>query len=414
MSEPDFSSRGEAGASDRSYRVLTSAINHPDPLHPHRGLFNRRLLEALSNTGADLDVVSPRPFAPPVGPYSEYRRIPTVERQNAYTVHHPRFLYALPKDWFYHVSGDSYAKRVPAYIEANLPEPDVVQAGHIYLDGYGLLPYCREHDIPLFVVAHGTVLNGYDDHSEAVRSNVRETLAASTKVLCVSNALTERAERFVPEEKVELLPLGANPDRFPVERESALRDELGVDPDVPVVLFCGHFSEAKGVKDLMAAVERLDATESPDAHFVCIGHGGDLRWDLYDALQRSRYASEVHWQLSPVAVRRWFAVADLLVLPSHAEGRPMVVYEAMASETPVLASSVGGIPEQVADGETGVLVPPRDPAALTDALRSLLADPERLDQMGQRGRQRLLDRGWTWEAHAERLAAIHAETITTR
>jgi glycosyltransferase involved in cell wall biosynthesis len=67
----------------------------------------------------------------------------------------------------------------------------------------------------------------------------------------------------------------------------------------------------------------------------------------------------------------------------------MVVYEAMASETAVLASSVGGIPEQVADGETGVLVPPRDRAAL----ESLLTDPDRLVRMGEHGLARLVERG---------------------
>lgn len=397
--------------SDERYRLLASAVNHPDPVSPYRGLFNQRLLEAVSLTNVDLDVVSPRPYAPPVGPYSEYRRIPAVERQNAYVVHHPRFLYALPKAQFYHVSGDSYAKRVPPYVERNLPRPDVVQAGHIYLDGYGVLPYCRNHDVPLFVVAHGTVLNRFDERSESVRSKIRETLAESERVLCVSEALAEKAQRFVDGGKVTVLPLGADPDRFPVDREAPLRRELGVDPDVPVVVFCGHFSEAKGVKELLAAVERLDV---PEAHFVCIGHGGDLRWELYDGLQRSPYSSEVHWKLSPVAVRRWFAIADLLVLPSHAEGRPMVIYEAMASETAVLASSVGGIPEQVADGETGVLVPPRDSSALADALESLLTDPDRIEGMGERGLERLLDRGWTWDAHAERLTELHVEALHRR
>jgi glycosyltransferase involved in cell wall biosynthesis len=394
-----------------SYRVLASAVNHPDQLHPHRGIFNERLLTALAGTHAELDVVSPRPFAPPVGPYSEFRRLPTVEERSAYAVHHPRFLYAVPKRYLYHLSGDSYAKRVPAYLESNLPRPDVVHAGHVYLDGYGVLPYCRAHDVPLFVVAHGTVLNRYDDHSPKVRSRVRETLTTAERVLCVSEALAERARQLVEPATVTTLPLGADPDKFPVEREGALRDELGVDRDVPVVLFCGHFSAAKGVRELMTAVERLDVD---DAHVVCIGHGGDLRWELTDALRRSRYDFDVRWRLSPVAVRRWFALADLLVLPSHSEGRPMVIYEAMASETAVLASAVGGVPEQVADGETGVLVPPKDPAALTDALESLLADPERLDRLGGRGLDRLRDRGWTWDALAERLTALHAAAIRDR
>ena len=394
------------------YTVTASAVNHPDGVNPYRGLFNHRILSSLARTDASLNVVAPVPFAPPVGPYSEYADLPAVEEWGPYTVHRPRFLYMLPKRLFYGVTGDSFAKRVPRYVERTFPTPDVVHACHIYLDGYGMLPYCREHDVPLFVVAHGAILNEFDEASRGVQSRVRETLAGCEKVLCVSDALREKATRFVPDSKAVTVPIGADPDNFPVDREAELRRELGVSPDTTVALFVGEFSERKGIRELSETLSQVDA---PNVEFVFIGHGGGMRDDLEAALAASRYSDRFMLGKTPTEdVRRWFAVADLLLLPSHAEGRPTVIYEAMASKTAVLASAVGGVPEQVVDGETGVLVPPGDSGAFTDALAELARNRERVRMMGERGYQRLLAEGWTWDGHAERLRELHEAAIQRR
>ena len=393
----------------RMYSALASAVNHPDSVERYYGLFNRRILRSLSESGVELDVVSPRPFAPPIGPYSTYASLPTVEEWGSYDVHHPRFWYLLPKRFFYGLAGDSFARRVPPYADRTFDVPDVVHACHIYLDGYGMLPYVREHDVPLFVVAHGTVLNSYDDLPRGVRSNVRETLETATGVLCVSDALAARARDLTDPSKVRTVPLGADPDRFPVERRAEIRREIGVSDDATVVLFVGQFVERKGVADIIDALPRIEDDETV---FVFVGSGGELSDDLRAALtEADRPARLVFDGLPPVALRRWFAIADLLLLPSHTEGRPTVIYEAMASETAVLASSVGGIPEQVADADTGVLIEPGDVDALVAALRDLTADRARLREMGRQGRERLRQNGWTWGEHADRVRQIHREAI---
>ncbi len=391
------------------YSVLASAVNHPDAIERYYGLYNHRILRSLSESGTELDVVSPRPFAPPIGPYSRFTSLPTVEDWGPYDVHHPRFWYLLPKRFFYGVAGDSFARRVPAYADRSFDVPDVVHACHIYLDGYGMLPYVREHDVPLFVVGHGTILNTYDDLARGIRENVRETLETATGVLCVSDALAERAREITDPSKVQTVPLGADPDRFPVERRVEIRRELGVPEDSTVVLFVGQFIERKGVADIIEALPRVD---DDDTLFVFVGSDGGLSDELRTTLaEESRPPRLVFDGLPPVALRRWFAIADLLLLPSHTEGRPTVIYEAMASESAVLATSVGGIPEQVADGETGVLIEPEDVDALAAAIHDLTSERGELREMGRRGRERLLRNGWTWTDHAERVQRIHCEAI---
>lgn len=394
------------------YSAVAGAINHPDALNPYQALFNYRMLDSLSEAGVNLEVVSPRPFAPPVGPYSSYRSIPTQEQWGAYTVHHPRFWYLLPKRLLYAASGNSYAHRVPPYIERELDPPDVIHGCHIYPDGYGLLPYAQTHDVPLFVVAHGKLLNNFDSLPPKVGGKVQETLDAAAGVFCVSEALETKAAQYTDSSKVTTVPIGADPENFPVDSQSRLRAELDIDPDATVVLFVGQFTERKGIEELAAVLPDLDVDST---EFVFIGHGGDLEADLKRAVADSDFSNRhIYTGVTSLALRRWHAIADLLVLPSHAEGRPTVIYEAMASETAVLASDVDGIPEQVADGETGVLIPPKDPVTLRASLETLTADRDRLREMGAAGLERLRKNGWTWTSHADRVTELHRAALEER
>jgi len=391
------------------YRVLGCATEHPNHIFPVRTPFNHRSFDALAATGVDLDVVSPTPFAPPVGPFSEYRHVPKTERWGSYEVHYPRYLYALPKRYFYHRSGDSLRKRVRSYVESTFETPhDVAHACSFYLDGYGLLDYCRAHDIPLVALSHAGDLKNFETFNDGVQARIRETIDYASAVLTVSDELADIARRFAPASKVETLPIGEDPEKYPRDRREAIRAELGVDPDTKLLLYVGRFEKEKGVRELAAALEALDRD---DVSVAAVGHGGALRWWFLDRLGELRHPAHAYWELDPIAVRRLQVAADLLVLPSYFEARPTVIYEAMAAETPVLASNVGGIPEMVVDGETGVLVPPYDAAAVTEALDYLLDDPERLRELGAAGLQRLLDQQWTWTRHGERLTEVHRRVM---
>jgi glycosyltransferase involved in cell wall biosynthesis len=392
------------------YQAVVSAMNHPDPYNPYLGLFNARSFASLDAQGVDLDVVSPRPKAPPVGPYSEYGRIPAAHDYGPYDVAYPRFAYLLPQKLFkYTLSSRSIRKMLPTYLEENVDTPDICHAGHIHYDGYGLVPYCKKHDIPLTVMGRGKILNNYHDLATVSQRKIRETLAYADGILCVSDSLAQIAGDIVDESKVTVLPNGADPSRYPTENEPQIRAELGIDPETTVVLFCGGYTERKGIHEIR---EAIDGVHDEDLHMVFVGHYGDLRNDLVESLQSSPIDSyQVLWEVPPLALRRWFAVADIFMLPSHAEGRPNTVYESMASETAVVASEVSGIPEQVVDGESGVLIPPKDPEALTTALNELVEDSNRRDRLAANGTQRLVSKGWTWEAHGERLADIHRSIL---
>lgn len=391
-----------------NYRVLACASSHPDPVHPYMGLFNARSLSALAKYEADLSVVVPRPFAPPIGPYSEFYSIPkTVQCDRyGYTVHHPRYFYLLPKRLFYSLSGRSYANRIPMYLDKEFEEPDIVHAGHIYLDGYGVRPYCRDHRIPMTAMAHGWLLNNYDEWP-GVQTQVDAALDECAHLLCVSDDLAAKARHIAPNTPQTVVPIGADPDRFRVDDAHQIRTRRGIDPDETLVLFCGQFIERKGIDLLLDAIDSLKVDS---VRFVLIGHSGDLRDDA-ESLAMADDRVTVLSNVTNEELADWFAATDLLILPSRSEGRPTVIYEAMASETAVLATDVGGISEQIVDGTTGVLVPPDDETALERELSRLIENRALLRRFGQNGLKRLRQQGWTWRCHAERVAEIHRSVL---
>jgi glycosyltransferase involved in cell wall biosynthesis len=391
------------------YTLLASAINHPDQIHPLWGVFNHRSLDALVRSGTDVTAVVPRPHAPPIGPYSQYRSIPRTDSRFLYPVAHPRFLYYLPKSLLYHRTGDSIASTLTSWYDANGDTADIVHGCHLYPDGYGLSRLAASQDIPLTTYAHGTIVNDFETFNAPTRRRIAQTLTTADCVFCSATAIETKIHTIAEDVTTEVVPIGATPSNFPTDRREAIRQELKIPADATVVLFCGHLTAQKGVDDILGVLPDLDA----DLYFVFIGHGGDLRADVQTALgEDTTPPGQLCWQLDPVAVRRWFAVANLLVLPSYSEGRPTVIYEAMASQTPVLATDVGGISEQVADGTTGWIIEPGDTASLRTKLQELSTEP--LRQMGRAAENRLVEAGWTWESHADAIGDTHATQLDER
>jgi glycosyltransferase involved in cell wall biosynthesis len=175
-------------------------------------------------------------------------------------------------------------------------------------------------------------------------------------------------------------------------------------PDGPIVFF-GRFSHIKGTDVLLEAINLLKDTPP----VVLVGRSeGDARID-----ERLRQLADE----GRIVVREWLdgpALADLLsgarmvVLPSRFENAPLGLVEAMACGVPVVASAVGGVPETIEDGVTGVLVPPGDPAALAAAMRSLLSDPRAAGKLGAAAAESVRA-SRTWDRVAGRFEAIYAE-----
>lgn len=152
----------------------------------------------------------------------------------------------------------------------------------------------------------------------------------------------------------------------------------------PRVVMVGRLADGKGFDVMLDAAESVcdgDAT-------VCLVGDGPLYDSLSDQIDERGLSDSVFLTGFRDDVPRVLAASDVLVLPSFREGTPRVITEAMASGLPVVATDIAGIPEQVADGESGYLIPTGDADALADRLDELLSNPERRERMGERGLER--------------------------
>jgi glycosyltransferase involved in cell wall biosynthesis len=205
-----------------------------------------------------------------------------------------------------------------------------------------------------------------------VRPLARWLVRRAGVVVCASEALAEDARQLGAAD-VRVIPTGV-----------AIPEAVGAPEEPPHALYVGRLSEEKGVRELAAAADGLP--------LVVVGDGP----------LRSLYPDTVGF-VPPRQLGAWYERASVVVVPSRREGYGMVAREAMAHNRPVVATAVGGLLDVVEDGQTGLLVPPRDPAAIRAALERLLGDRSLRERLGAAGAQRVKERFSLAEAsHATR------------
>lgn len=239
----------------------------------------------------------------------------------------------------------------------------------------------------------------------SLRALDNATSRLSARLLAVSED-TRRAflDQGYPADRTETVPNGI---QLPVEDTSnGLRAELRIPPGAPFVGEIARLCDVKGQRELIQAAARI-----PELHVVLAGDdlesGGAYREWLIAEAERAGVADRVRFAGFRPA-ESVLGALDVFVLPSWIEGMPVTVLEAMAHRKPVVATPVGGTPELVVDGETGVLVPPRDPEALAEALRSLVADPQRARRLGEAGYARVAEL-FTVERMTTRVLEVYDE-----
>ena len=291
--------------------------------------------------------------------------------------------------------------------------PDIVNP-HLFRSVVVAAPLARWHRVPAVVETyHGR--EGWR-HGPIRGSFVPDRLLSRfvTRVIAVSEAARDFLVRVkgYPADKVVVVPNGRDlsalvPGR---DRESARKD-LGVDPHTPIVGVVGRLEDQKGHRYLLDAWPAV-TRDFPDARLLLVGDGS-RREALEAQVKALGIASSVIFTGFRADVARMLDAIDVLALPSLYEGMPLTVIEAAAMARPVVATAVDGTPEVVEHGVTGFLVPPANPPALSGALLTLLADPDRARRLGETGRQRTLER-FDLTQQVEATAAAYRSVATRR
>jgi starch synthase len=241
----------------------------------------------------------------------------------------------------------------------------------------------------------------------------RVAVEGAAAVIAVSEGMREdvlAAYPAVPPDRIRVIRNGIDAQEYAPDAGTGVLRRYGVDPSRPVVIFVGRITRQKGVPVLLRAAASLP----PEAQLVlCAGQPDtpELAAEvsgLVTSLQAAR--TGVIWipeMLAKPEVIQLLSHATVFACPSLYEPLGIVNLEAMACGTAVVASRVGGIPEVVSDGETGLLVAPDDPAALAGALNALIGDPGRAAAMGAAGRKRAVAE-FGWDAIAAQTADLYA------
>lgn len=237
--------------------------------------------------------------------------------------------------------------------------------------------------------------------------------------LAISTAIAENLEEAgAPRNHISLVPDGIDVERFSTSRDKvAVRRSLGIPLDAPTFGLFGRVVEWKGTREFVLAAERV-LHELPTAHAVIVGDVSDgdagyLR-EVRQLAEESGFAERIIFTGYRDDIPGLMQALDLVV---HTSIRPepfgMVIVEAMAAGTPVIAANRGGPRDIIRDGESGILVDPTDTGALATAIQVLLETPDRARALAEAGRDRVR-RLFGKERYAERVAGVYEEVLGRR
>ncbi len=320
---------------------------------------------------------------------------------------------------------------------AAVAEPVTADVAHVhtwYAHLAGILAKLA-YGIPLVLTTHSLEplrpwkreqLGGGYDASAWVE---RTAIEMADAVIAVSRETREDVLRLfnVLPDRVHVIHNGIDTDEYQPTADTAALDRFGIDRHRPFVLFVGRITRQKGIVHLVRAIRHLDPAV---AVVLCAGApdtpeiGREMAAAVEEARATHPHLTWIAEMVDKPTVRQLYSHAAVFCCPSVYEPFGIINLEAMACETAVVASAVGGIPEVVVPGETGLLVPfesaggtsfePRDPEAfergLAVAITELMADPERRDSMGKAGRRRAVEH-FSWASIARQTVDLYEAVV---
>jgi len=338
-----------------------------------------------------------------------------------------------------YIAKDDLWPLMPAFRDALLafahaqPMPYDVLHGNFWMSGWVAMQARERLGIPAAQIFHA-MGETKRRHQGAADTSPADRIAVERAVVRVMDALiaqcpSERAELVddynADPARVTIIPSAVNTDQFAPLPHDEARRRVGLPMDGLVVAYIGRMLPRKDVRNLVRAMGRLRERwpqiptptlmlvggETVDADPQATPEIGELV-RLADQVG-VRAATRFMGKRQPHALRDYYAAADVVVTTPWYEPFGLTPLEAMACGRPVIGSAVGGLTYTIRDGETGYLVPPRDPDALAERLAYMLSQPELRRRLGRAARRRV-EREFTWPTVAERTAALYERLLSDR
>lgn len=240
----------------------------------------------------------------------------------------------------------------------------------------------------------------------------RWSLPKAYRVVTVCRPFAQQLEHLgVQRDRITILHNSVKPFVPPPQEEvQRVRREFGLADDEVVILAVGRVSQEKGHADLIRAAAMLDAMSGvPRCRVVLVGDGPE-RERLAQLATRLGIEQRIAFAGFQRDTKPYYAMATVVAVPSHSEGSPNVVLEAMAAGLPIAANAVGGVPEILEENVTGLMVPPRNPEAMAKTLLRILSDAELRRRLGSAARARA-ESSHAPEAYRRTLVEFYQRTL---
>lgn len=394
------------------FKVLVLSHMYPNPVKSHAGIFVHNQCKALMQAGVDIQVVSPVPSFPLYYKWSGYRKLPLHTEIEGIPVHYvPTRMF--PGGLFFSTYGTLYQKSLfPVLKELHKEFPfDLIHCHTIFPDGNAGVRLGKHFQVPVVSTIHGSDIMLYPKRSKGVYQQTLYALKESNQVITVSKRLQKEAKKIYRDVRIQTVYNGFDPERFQRGDQVKARKRLGLPTDKKICLFIGNLYPVKGLSYLLQAFSKV-AEQTDQARLVLVGDG-----KLLSSLQREANSLGIDSVVSFMGRRpydeipTWLQSADVMVLSSLSEGLPSILLESMACGRPMVATDVGGIAEILEDGQTGILVPPKNADQLAEALiRLMVNQPDQLHRMGEKAYQ--ASQAFTWAKHAKKMVSIYRQVLS--
>lgn len=353
----------------KKVKVLVITHSFPTKINPLAHVWLLTQLQELRKY-CEFKIVFPYLYAPKFkkfNPYYKYSKVPAIEKVEGIPVYHPKYP-MIPRTsfvgkhfhWFLFLENilSYYFSKKTAQRVAREWKPDIVHMQGGNTEGLLGILLKKKFNLPAIVTTYGEDVTKYPKLFP-MSLLAKHTFQNADSIICQSKFMIREIRKLGIKKKFFATPMGSNPHYFKSRNKEKIRKELKLPKSKKIILFCGHLVERKGVKYLIKAMQNVLEKEK---NVKCLVIGGGSQEKYLKALSKKIGVSENIHFLGPKLqedVSKYMNACDVFVLPSLNEGLPVVLYEALACGSPLVATAVAGTPELVTK-EVGFLVKPKD------------------------------------------------------
>lgn len=381
-------------------RILIISHMYPSSFNTVEGIFVHQQVRELKRQGCKVKVISPVPATPfPIKylakKWRKYSEIPFRAHWEGVEVFYPRYL-DFPRGLFFASSGKRMYKGIKGFINKiyNEFKFDIIHSHVILPDGYAGMKIAEHYKKPLFVTVHGADFQKTIFKNKKCKETVKKVINFSEKTIVVSNKLKKIAkeEMGIKNDKIEVIPNGISEEDIFRGKSNLLENYKSKE----IILSVSNLVKTKGIDFNLKAIKKLEK-KHPNLIYLIIGEG-EVRKELRRLMKVLKLEDRVEFlgKLSHKKTMEYISICDIFSLPSWQEAFGVVYIEAMAHGKPVIACKGEGPEDFIKDGETGILVKPKNVDDLAKTLDFLLSNQEESRKIGERAKE-LVFKNYTWE-----------------